>query len=267
VTGTVTRLALYPVKSLGGFEVESYEVDDLGPRLDRRWMVLDGEGDFLTQRWRPRMALIRAALEDGGRSVRLSAPGMPSVSAPQGGGATRPARVWNDRAEAEGCGRDADRWLSEFLGESCSLVFMPERTVRKIGRRAAESLGRVSFADAYPFLLLSEASLEDLNGRLADALPVNRFRPNIVVGGVAPFAEDGWDRLTVGALPLVVAKRCVRCVLTTIDQETGAAGQEPLRTLATYRRADGGVVFGVNLAHQATGRIAVGDVVRAAPSA
>ncbi|HEX6644133.1 MAG TPA: MOSC N-terminal beta barrel domain-containing protein [Gemmatimonadales bacterium] len=264
MTGTVTRLSIYPVKSLGGFDVASWEVDAFGPRLDRRWMVLDAEGDFLTQRWRPRMALVRASLGEDG-TVRLAAPGMRPVAAPQGGGPGRTARVWNDAAEAEGCGPDADRWLSEFLGEPCSLVFMPERTVRRIALRREEALGRVSFADAYPFLLFSEASLADLNARLAEPLPHDRFRPNIMVDGVAPFAEDAWDRIVIGDLPLVATKRCVRCVLTTIDQDTAAIGKEPLRTLATYRRADGGVVFGVNLAHQGTGRLAVGDAVRATP--
>jgi hypothetical protein len=141
------------------------------------------------------------------------------------------------------------------------MVFFPENSVRPIRRRAHEALGQVAFADAYPFLLLSEASLDDLNARLPAPLPVNRFRPNIVVRGVDPYGEDAWDALRIGGIAFVVTKRCVRCVLTTIDQETAEVGIEPLRTLAAYRRTPDGVVFGVNLAHASAGALAVGDAV------
>ena len=260
MSATVSRLFLYPVKSLGGIEVPQYEVDALGPRLDRRWMVVDGRGAFQTQRWRRRMALVATRLLPDG-SVRLAAEGMPDITVPQGGGARREVVVWKDRCSAEACGAEADQWLSTFFGEPCRIVFLPEATVRPIRRRAAEAIGRVGFADAYPFLLLSEGSLDDLNARLPAPLPVNRFRPNIVVQGVEPYAEDGWDACTAGGVRFVVAKRCVRCVLTTIDQRTAEAGVEPLRTLATYRRTSEGVVFGVNLAHASPGALAVGDAV------
>jgi hypothetical protein len=260
VSATVSRLFIYPVKSLGGFEVQRSDIDTLGPRLDRRWMVIDADGAFQTQRWRRRMALISTELGSDG-CVRLSAPGMPDVTVPQGGGARREVGVWNDRCVAEACGAEADQWLSAFFGEPCRMVFFPESSLRPIRRRADEALGRVGFADAYPFLLLSEGSLEDLNARLPERLPVNRFRPNIVVRGVEPYAEVGWDTFSIGAIPFVVTKQCVRCVLTTIDQETAEAGTEPLRTLATYRRTPDGVVFGVNLAHVAPGVLGVGDAV------
>lgn len=260
MSATVSHLFLYPVKSLGGIEVRQFDVDALGPRLDRRWMVIDGRGDFQTQRWRRRMALIATQLTPDG-TVRLRADGMPDITVPQGGGARREVTVWNDTSLAEACGAEADQWLSAFFGEPCRIVFFPDASERPIRRRAAEAIGRVGFADAYPFLLLSEGSLEDLNSRLAVPLPLNRFRPNIVVQGVEPYAEDGWDACMVGDVRLVVTKRCVRCVLTTIDQKTAEAGVEPLRTLATYRRTSDGVVFGVNLAHASTGALAVGDAV------
>jgi uncharacterized protein YcbX len=264
VKPAVARLFIYPVKSLGGYEVDSFELDQLGPHLDRRWMVLDGAGAFQTQRWRHRLALIAARLTpDSG--VRLTAPGMPEIVVPQGGGPERDVVVWKDSCRAEACGHAADQWISTFLGAPCRIVFFPERSVRPIRLRAAESLGRVGFADAYPVLLLSEGSLEDLNARLPSPLPVDRFRPNIVVGGFPPYAEDEWDTVLLGGVRFVVAKRCVRCVLTTIDQRTAEAGKEPLRTLATYRRTPEGVVFGVNMAHASPGRLAVGD--RAVPVA
>lgn len=259
MSATVAGLFVYPVKSLGGIAVERYELDEFGPHLDRRWMVIDGAGAFQTQRWRPRMALIRTALTEHG-SVRLTAPGMEELIVPPGGGRSREVTVWKDTCRAEGCGAEADQWLSTFLGGVCRMVYMPDSTVRPIGR-AAPAPGRVSFADAYPLLLLSEASLADLNSRLDEPLPMNRFRPNIVVGGVPAFAEDGWRGFAAGDVRFAVTKQCVRCVLTTIDQETAAGGVEPLRTLATYRRVADGVVFGVNLAHGGPGRIVLGDSV------
>lgn len=260
MTPTVSRLFVYPVKSLGGMEVQHQEIDELGPRLDRRWMVLDGQGAFQTQRWRRRMALIAARLTPDG-CVRLSAGGMPDVTVPPGGGAPRQVMVWNDSCVAEACGPEVDQWLSTYFGEPCRMVFFPDSSLRPIRRRADEALGRVAFADAYPFLLLSDGSLADLNARLRAPLPVNRFRPNIVVRGVEAYAEDGWDAFRIGTVPFVVTKQCVRCVLTTIDQETAEMGTEPLRTLATYRRSPDGVVFGVNLAHGSPGVLTVGDAV------
>lgn len=259
MTAVVSRLFIYPVKSLGGFEVDRIELDDLGPALDRRWMVLDGAGTFQTQRWRPKMALIAARLTADGK-VRLTAPGMPDVVVPQGGGSRRDVVVWKDACVAEACGPEPDQWLSTFLGGPCRIVFFPPQCLRPIRLRSTESLGRVGFADAYPFLLLSQASLDDLNSRLANPLPVDRFRPNIVVSGTAAYAEDDWDAVTIGSVRFVKTKRCVRCVLTTIDQRTAEAGKEPLRTLATYRRTPDGVVFGINAAHTARGTLAVGDV-------
>lgn len=260
MTAVVSRLFIYPVKSLGGFEVDRIELDELGPALDRRWMVLDGAGTFQTQRWRPRMALIATQLTDDG-SVRLTAPRMPDLIVPQGGGSRRDVVVWKDTCRAESCGAEPDQWLSTFLGGPCRIVFFPAQSRRPIRLRATESLGRVGFADAYPFLLISQASLDDLNARLALPLPVDRFRPNIVVSGTGAYAEDGWDVVTIGSARLVTTKRCVRCVLTTIDQRTAEVGKEPLRTLATYRRTPDGVVFGINAAHTARGTLAVGDVV------
>ena len=255
----IARLFVYPVKSLGGFEVDTWTLDEMGPRLDRRWMVLDGAGAFQTQRWQPRMALVRTALTPDG-SVRLSAPGMSDLVVPPGGGARRTATVWKDECVAESCGASADQWLTAFLGMPARMVFLPEESVRPTRLRSAESLGRVSFADAYPFLLLSEASLSDLNGRLDVSLPLDRFRPNIVVRDVAPYGEDAWDTVMLGDVRFVVTKRCVRCVLTTIDQHTAQPGREPLRTLASYRRTPDGVVFGVNLAHVSPGTLSVGDL-------
>jgi uncharacterized protein YcbX len=138
---------------------------------------------------------------------------------------------------------------------------MPERTRRPVAS-VPPAEARVGFADAYPFLVLGAASLDDLNGRLAVALPMNRFRPNLVIEGGAPFAEDGWGRIRAGGIELSLVKPCARCVLTTVDQRRGEKdGTEPLRTLATFRRVDGEVLFAMNAVHHGTGRLAVGAPV------
>jgi uncharacterized protein YcbX len=169
--------------------------------------------------------------------------------------------VWDDTCSATWLGEPSARWFSEFLETDCNLVHMADRHVRPADPIFAPPGARVSFADGFPFLLISEESLADLNRRLVAPLPMNRFRPNLVVAGGEPYAEDGWKRIEIGGLSLRVVKPCGRCVVTTTDQDTGERGQEPLRTLATYRRQDGLVMFGQNVIHEAPGRLRVGDAV------
>ena len=252
---TLSALNVYPVKSCGGTEVASWDVDDFGLRWDRRWMFVDQDNYFQTQRWNAALALIRPRLVDGG--VELSAPGMATIVAPAGGGPSTKTEVWGDAVEAESCGTGADRWAGEYLGEGCRLLFIPDDAARRFSDGNG-AIGRVGFADAYPFLLVGEASLEDLNRRLPDPIPMNRFRPNLVVSGAGPYDEDQWQKLTVGEIPFSMTGRCVRCAIPTIDQDTAVMSKEPSRTLATYRKTPEGVVFGVNLAHGATGRLKVG---------
>ena len=255
----VAGIRLYPVKSLHGIEAAASELDDFGLRHDRRWVIVDAAGRFHTQRWRPRLALIRTRIAGGG--VELSAPGWPVMPVPPGGQGPLDVTVWRDRCVAEACSAEADRWISDFLGEPCRFAWMAPDTARATLRRREESLGRIGFADAYPLLAISEASLAGLNGRLESPVPMNRFRPNLIISGVGPHAEDDWDHVRIGSIDMVAAKPCERCVLTTIDQETGVAGLEPLRTLATYRRRGPNVIFGVYLAHSAVGTVRVGDEV------
>lgn len=254
----LSALYVYPVKSCGGTSVEAWEVDDLGFKWDRRWMFVDRDGYFQTQRWNARLALVRPQLVDDG--VLLSAPGMPSVVAPRGGGETVRTEVWGDAVEAEGCGSETDRWASAFIGDGCRLLYLPLAAARPLAEVPA-SLGHVGFADAFPFLLIGDASLADLNRRLDTPLPMNRFRPNLVVAGAEPYAEDGWRDFTIGEIPFTMTRPCVRCAIPTIDQDTAEMGKEPNRTLATYRRVEKGVIFGVNLVHRGTGRLGVGDEV------
>jgi uncharacterized protein YcbX len=176
------------------------------------------------------------------------------------------AIIWDDACQATWAGQRAARWFADVLDTDCSLVYMPEETVRLANPDYAPAETRVSFADAYPFLLLSEESLADLNGRMAEPLPMNRFRPNLVFRGGAPFEEDRLTSFELGPLRLRAVKPCDRCVVTTTDQVTAARGVEPLRTLATYRKRGGQVYFGQNLAHSGRGRLRVGDRLRTNPS-
>jgi uncharacterized protein len=258
---TLAAITVYPVKSAAGIALEEWEVDQFGLRYDRRWMVVDPSGEFITQRDHPRMALVATAITDG--TLRLEAPGMAPLELPLEPQPTvhTSVRVWRDRCSATWMGERPARWFSDFLGMPCSLVHMPDETVRPANPAYAPEGTRVSFADAYPFLIISEASLVDLNRRLAEPLPMNRFRPNLVIAGSEPYAEDEWDQLEINGIGLRVVKPCERCVITTTDQATAERSQEPLRTLARYRKVRGQVMFGQNAVHSTVGRLRVGTGV------
>ncbi|MDE0021733.1 MAG: MOSC N-terminal beta barrel domain-containing protein [Candidatus Poribacteria bacterium] len=256
---TVASLHVYPVKSLGGIQVETAEVGRRGFQYDRLWMVVDSDGQFRTQRETPRMCLIKTHMRDG--ELRLSADGMPDLRLPMEGGqgARRSVVVWGDECGAIDQGKEPAEWLSDFLKKPSRLVRMADNHRREAGW--GDSL--VGFADRYAFLFISEASLDDLNSRLETPLPMNRFRPNIVVRGAKPYEEDEWSRVKIGETRFRGRTRCTRCATTATDQETAARGVEPLRTLATYRRTPkGDVAFGRNFNHlDIGGQISVGDVI------
>jgi hypothetical protein len=267
----LSALQLYPVKSCRGIAVDTAEVDARGLVGDRRFLVVDAGGRFLTQRAHPRMALIATALTR--TTLVLSCPGHGSVSVSLSGVRPPVSRItiWKDSVTADDCGGEVAAWLSDFLGLPCRLVHTGAAYTRPLPARKIPSTldsrflpaHEVSFADAYPFLVISEESLGDLNDRLDAPLPMNRFRPNLVVAGAAPYGEDEWRRFRIGGVVFHGATRCSRCVVTTTDQATAHCGKEPLRTLATYRRdSEGAVMFGRNLLHETkTGRLSVGDAV------
>jgi len=257
----LTGIHLYPIKSAAGVSLDVCEVDDFGLVGDRRMMVVDRAGRMITQRGVPTLALVRPRFE--GDTLRISAPGLEDLLVPRvaEGGQPLDVEVWGDWVRASRIDRAADRWFSEVLGRDCRLVYMPHTTVREVDTRYTSPGRRVSFADGFPFLLANEASLADLNGRLAAPMPMERFRPNLVVDGDAPFAEDGWKQVLVGTVRLDVVKPCARCSITLVDPVTGALGKEPLATLATYRKVDDKVLFGQNLVHRNRGYVRVGDPV------
>jgi uncharacterized protein YcbX len=261
MTLRLTQLTIYPLKSARGIPVQEREVDDFGLALDRRWMVVDQSGELISQRTHPRMALVVPSLHAG--MLRLEAPGISPLELPLDPPQTvvTSVTVWDDRCAASWLGERPARWFSQFLGTSASLVHMNLGTVRPADPTYAPPGTRVSFADAFPFLIISEESLADLNRRLNVPLPMNRFRPNLVVAGAEAYEEDRWEAIEIGSLTLQVVKPCARCLVTTTDQITTERGQEPLRTLATYRKVNGQVMFGQNAFHQGRGRLRVGDAV------
>jgi hypothetical protein len=262
VSARVSSLHVYPVKGCAGIRVDRAEVVERGFAYDRRWMIVDAGGQFVTQRTDARLALIRATLDHDAQEITLEAPGLAPLSMPArfDEGPRRTVQVWSHTGVgvAHAAGED---WISRYLGTPHALVYMPDDQHRPVNPAYASLGDSVSFADAYPFLLISQASLADLNARLPAPITMARFRPNIVVSGCPPFAEDGWAQLRIGALGFRGVKRCDRCVVTTIDPETGTGGVEPLRTLATFRREAGAVWFGMNLIHDGAGELAVGDAV------
>ena len=268
----VTGLFLYPVKSLRGHAVAVAEFDALGFAGDRRFLIVDATGKFMTQRTVPRMACIEARLTAGW--LTLSADGAGSVAVSTTAHDAAPLRtvsVWKSEGlQAEDCGPAAAGWLSSFLKVECRLVRIGPKFSRPILKALARPGDTVTFADAYPFLAISEASLAHLNDRIqenhGEPVPMNRFRPNLVVADCAAFAEDAWSRVQIGDAVFRNGGLCARCIVTTTDQFTGErTGKEPLKTLATFRRdaADPtDVNFGVNLIHESKlGTIRVGDTV------
>jgi len=265
---TLTGIHAYPLKAAAGLDLEATLAQRRGLAHDRRWMVVDSEGIFLSQRQHPRLALISPTLGDRGE-LTLRAPEMPALVVPVPPADRERIRVqiWRDHVRVAPGGQRADTWLSRFLDLDCRLVHLPDDVRRRVDVAHARPGDHVSLADGFPYLLTTEDSLADLNTRLAAntpggaPVPMARFRPNLVVRGAPPFAEDGWRRFRIGEVAFRVAKPCSRCSVITVDQQTARCGQEPLRTLATYRQWDGKVWFGINLVAENAGRLRVGDAL------
>jgi uncharacterized protein YcbX len=256
---TLSALFVYPVKSARGISLDEAKVDDRGLEHDRRFMIVDRAGRFTSQREHPSLA--RLATEIRGDSLLLHAPHLGTLELPlrPAKGPTRTVQVWRSTCDAIAVGDDAAAFLSRYLGAPVELVYMPDSTLRPVNPAIAKTGEVVSFADGYPFLLLGQSSLDELNRRLAHPLPIDRFRPNLVVQGAAPHDEDEWPSFAIGPVVFHAAKPCDRCVITTIDQSTLARSEEPLRTLATYRSHPSGVIFGQYLLHRGHGTLRRGD--------
>jgi uncharacterized protein len=257
----VTELCVYPVKGAAGIPLHEARLDAFGIEHDRRWMIVGGDGTFITQRNHAGLALLGTALEPDALVLRSRLAGEARVPLRPVEGVPVRVTVWHDEVDAMDAGDVAAAFLEAHLGFPARLVHMPESTHRQAPLSHARAGDRVSFADAFPLLLITQESLDELDHRLRRPIPMARFRPNVVVAGAAPHAEDSWRRIRIGTLECDVVKPCARCVVPTIDPATATPGREPLRTLAGYRKWDGHVWFGQNLIHRDTGVLRTGETV------
>ena len=262
---TISQLYIYPIKSLGGIAVDRAMVTNRGLQFDRRFMLVDDDNFFITQRRQPKMALFRTFIEGEKLIVhhkdntdeKLLVPLVPGL-----GTERTLVNVWEDCCEAQFVNDEADKWFSDKLDFSCRLVYMPESTQREVDTDYAIDKNITSFADDFHVLLIGETSLNDLNSRLEKPLPMNRFRPNMVMEGGTPFEEDTMEEFSINGIDFCGVKLCSRCVVTTIDQETGFTDREPLKTLATYRSFSNKLFFGQNVLCRGTGMVRIGDEIR-----
>ena len=260
---TVSELYIYPIKSLGGIALNSATLSDRGFEHDRRWMLVDDNNQFITQREVTAMALLKPQLTDQGLLVRnsqvageeLLVPFEPTIAG------TTMVDVWSNHCRAQQVSAEADAWFSKQLGISCKLMYMPNTTNRFVDSRYAHNKEITSFSDGFPLLMIGQASLDDLNDRLAAPLPMNRFRPNVVFTGGTAFLEDTMKQFEINGITFFCVKPCARCVMTTIDQQSGVKAKEPLTTLSTYRMKKNKILFGQNVLYKGPGKITIGDTI------
>lgn len=261
---SISHLYSYPIKSLGGIEMSSARLTDRGFEFDRRWMLVDEENRFMTQRVYPQMALLQSLISENELHVYEKRNALEKIGLQLHpiNGETVQVQVWDDICDALLIGEEADRWFSEKLNCKCKLVYMPAATKRKVDADYVLHDDITGFSDAFPVLMIGQASLNDLNSRLDKPLPMNRFRPNIVFTGGKPFEEDTMKHFQINATDFYGVKPCARCVITTTDQETGITAKEPLKTLSTYRTENNKVYFGQNILYKQEGTIKVGDELK-----
>lgn len=256
----LAEISIYPVKSCAGTSLPHVSLDRFGPEGDRRWMVVTPGGEFITQRDLAQMSLIAVTPAPG--SLRLEYRNSTiDVSEPGPDNPVREVRVWNDKVTSVDAGDAVASWLTEHLQRSCRLVFMPRDSIRRVDGAYASEGETVGFADGFPLLLISQASLDELNSRLPEPVPMNRFRPNLVVSDCEAFAEDSWRGIRIGEMEFDVAKACSRCAIPSIIQETAQRDPYINRELAKFRRTNGQIYFGQNLLYQQTGQLRIGDTV------
>lgn len=256
----LSEIWIYPIKSLGGINLQQAQVMEKGLQYDRRWMLIDEAGNFMTQRKLPELALFKVQFDATSLRVQFRNESIfiPLETAAQ---PLRPVIIWDDQVFAYEVSAEISAWFSRCLKTDCRLVFFPEQQSRPVDAHYKIADEQVSLADAYPFLIIGQETLTLLNSKLEQDLPMNRFRPNFVFTGGAAHDEDLWRDFTIGANRFVGVKPCARCILTTVNQETAEIGKEPLRTLATYRSRDNKILFGQNLLAVDHNRVHVGDVI------
>jgi len=252
---SLSELTIYPLKSCGEIALNQAKLSPFGLELDRRWMLIDEYGVMLTQRKHARMCLIRCRLNNGQLSV--NAPGMPSLDIQITDNITK-ATVWEDTCNAYDCGDAASNWFSTFLNTPAHLVYFPDDEQRQVDLNYARKGDITAFSDGFPYLLISQASLDDLNSRLQTAVEMNRFRPNLVITGNEAFAEDQWKHIRIGTIEFSLVKPCSRCTIPSINPANAEKTAEPVKTLASYRLRENKIFFGQNVIAHGSGLLEVG---------
>ncbi|MCX8491285.1 MAG: MOSC domain-containing protein [Cyclobacteriaceae bacterium] len=258
----LSEIWIYPIKSMGGIRLNSAKVAGKGLEFDRRWMLIDENNMFITQRKILEMALFKLEMNPDSFTIRFN---NESIQLPFNSVSSSDiiqATIWDDSVDTIEVDKGYSNWFSDKLKLKCKLVVFPEKNTRLVDPKYATNCDNVSLADGYPLLAIGQSSLDDLNQRLDAPVPMDRFRPNLVFTGGQPYEEDSWKEFTVGTNKFLGVKRCSRCVLTTIDQITGEQGKEPLATLATYRKQENKIYFGQNILSIDHNEIHKGDEIK-----
>lgn len=264
----LSEIWIYPVKSFGGISLTQAQVTDRGLEHDRRWLLVDANGLFVSQRENPELALFQTEIAMGFLSIthreKLETIRIPLYQTFSETQEKITVSVWEDTIEAYEVNQATSDWFTKILGFAARLVYMPEESHRKVeAEYAVTKADIISFSDGYPFLIIGQSSLDDLNSRLKKSLPMNRFRPNFVFSGGLPYEEESWREFAIGDLSFFGVKPCARCIMTTVDQEKGVpSGKDPLLTLSKYRKKGNNVIFGQNLIAAETGHISVGNELK-----
>ncbi|MEO8862165.1 MAG: MOSC N-terminal beta barrel domain-containing protein [Ginsengibacter sp.] len=260
---SVSQLFIYPIKSLGGIPLQHAMVTDRGFQHDRRWMLVDRNNCFFTQRDLPQMALLQVEVRSDGLKVyhkekthlQITIPFYPKLFE------VAEVEIWEEKCQAQFVSKEADEWFTKMLSFNCRLIYMPDTTILPVDKKYASHNEITSLSDGYPFLLIGQSSLDELNAKLTDALPMNRFRPNIVFSGGEPYEEDCLEHFKINNIDFYGVKLCARCMIPTINQDNIQRSKEPLKTLANYRTRNNKIYFGQNLLHHGTGNISIGDAL------
>lgn len=257
----LSEIWIYPVKSLGGIKLDKVHVLTKGLEYDRRWMLVDENGNFMSQRTTPEMALFKVSISETELEIRFK---NHTIQIPLK--YTNPTKftevkIWDDTVLVQEVSKEHNYWFSKHLGKTCKLVFFPETHQRLVDPNYVPQETHTSLSDGYPILLAGQSALDDLNSKLLNPVPMNRFRPNLVFSGGIPFFEDNWKEFNIGNINFKVVKPCARCVLTTVDQDTALKSAEPLKTLASFRTKNNKVYFGQNVVAENWGFIQIGDKI------
>lgn len=259
---SLSRLFIYPIKSLAGIEVKQSQVTPTGLQYDRKWMLVDEHQQFLSQRRLPKMALLKTQVV--GQQLIVSAPNQEDLVLqlkPAESTVTQEVTLWHDQCIVQEVDREASQWFSGFLQFPCTLVYQPDENIRTVDQKYAQAKDQTSFSDGFPFLMVSDASLALLNQQMGLSLSIRRFRPNLVVTDCSAYAEDSWRIISIGEISFRLPKPCARCAIPQIDPDTAISDQEPLRTLAITRKWNNEVFFGQNALHDSLGLLKAGDSV------